>query len=106
MMQVRAIQAPITRERNVMSRSIFIPFLAAAFLIAPAALPAAFAPVMGPPGFSGSAQAKTINLNSSRSNNYRKKTGNAKQPTKGGPAGLAVSDPGVPGSKPSKPKTK
>jgi hypothetical protein len=52
-----------------MSRSLLIAFLAAAFLVAPAVLPSSLAP-----GLSGSAQA-TKNLNSSRSNIYRTKSG-------------------------------
>jgi hypothetical protein len=78
-----------------MSRSLLIVFLAAAFLVVPAALPIAFAPAIAP-GFSGSAQAAK-NLNSSRSNVNRmgggggttKGQGKTKQPTKGGPGGAA-----------------
>jgi len=75
-----------------MSRSIFIPFLAAAFLVVPAALPSSFAPAIAP-GFSGSAQAAK-NLNSSRSNVNRMGGGGGttkrtKQPTQGGPGGIA-----------------
>jgi hypothetical protein len=54
-----------------MFRSLFIPFLAVAFLAAPAALPSSFAPAIAP-GLSGSAQAATT-VNSSRSNTYRTK---------------------------------
>jgi hypothetical protein len=76
-------------------RSIYILFLAAAFLVAPAALPSAFVSAIAP-GLSGSAQA-AINLNSSRSNNYRKnktgknKTGKNKSSTKrmGGGGGVS-----------------
>jgi hypothetical protein len=72
-----------------MSRSLLVAFLAAAFLVAPAALPSSLAL-----GLSGSAHA-TKNLNSSRSNIYRmgggggttKRQGTTKQPTKGGPGG-------------------
>jgi len=49
-----------------MPRSLLVACLAAAFLVAPAALPIAFAPAIAP-GLSGSAQAAK-NLNSSRSN--------------------------------------
>jgi hypothetical protein len=52
-----------------MSRSLLVAFVAVAFLVAPAALPNAIAP-----GLSGSAHAVT-NLNSSRSNVYRTKSG-------------------------------
>jgi hypothetical protein len=54
-----------------MSRSLFIAFVAAAFLVVPAALPSAFVPAMAP-GLSGSALA-ALNLNTSRSNIYRTK---------------------------------
>ena len=54
-----------------MSRSLLIAFLAAAFLVAPAVLPSSLAP-----GLSGSAQAAK-NLNSSRSNIYRTKSGSS-----------------------------
>jgi hypothetical protein len=78
-----------------MSRSLLVAFLAAAFLVVPAALPIAFAPAIAP-GFSGLAQAAT-NLNSSRSNVNRmgggggttKRQGTTKQPTKGGKGGGA-----------------
>ena len=78
-----------------MSRSFLIAFLAAAFLVAPAALPIAFAPAVAP-GLSGSAQAAK-NLNSSRSNVNRmgggggttKRQGKTKQPAQGGPTGIA-----------------
>jgi hypothetical protein len=73
-----------------MSRILFVPFLAAAFLVAPAMLPQAFVPATMP-GLSGSAQAAK-NLNSSRSNIYRtNKTGNAKSSTKrmGGRSGVS-----------------
>jgi hypothetical protein len=50
-----------------MSRRLLIALLAAAFVVAPAVLPGWF-------GLSGSAQA-TKNLNSSRSNIYRTKSG-------------------------------
>ena len=53
-----------------MSHKFLMPFLAAAFLVAPVVLPSAVVSVMAP-GVSGAAQAKAINLNSSRSNNYR-----------------------------------
>ena len=76
-----------------MPRSLLVACLAAAFLVAPAALPIAFAPAIAP-GLSGSAQAAK-NLNSSRSNVNRmgggggttKRQGKTKQPTQGGPAG-------------------
>jgi hypothetical protein len=51
----------------MMSRRLLIALLAAAFIVAPALLPGSF-------GLSGSAQA-TKNLNSSRSNIYRTKSG-------------------------------
>jgi hypothetical protein len=71
-----------------MSRSIFISFLAATFLVAPAAVPSAFVSAIAP-GLSGSAQAAK-NLNSSRSNIYRtKKTGSTKQSPKDSKAGTA-----------------
>jgi len=78
-----------------MSRTFFVSFLAATFLIVPAALPIAFAPAIAP-GLSGSAQAAK-NLNSSRSNVSRmgggggatKRQGKTKQPTQGGPTGIA-----------------
>jgi hypothetical protein len=53
-----------------MSHKYLMPFLAAAFLVAPAVLPRALVSAIAP-GVSGTAQAKAINLNSSRSNNYR-----------------------------------
>ena len=53
-----------------MSHKFLIPILTAAFLIAPAVLPSGLVSAMAP-GLSGAAQAKAINLNSSRSNNYR-----------------------------------
>jgi hypothetical protein len=76
-----------------MPRSLFVSILAAAFLVAPAALPIEFAPAIAP-GLSGSAQAAK-NLNSSKSNANRmgggggttKRQGKTKQPTQGGPAG-------------------
>jgi hypothetical protein len=79
----------------MMSRNLLVAILAAAFLVVPAALPIAFAPAIAP-GFSGSAQAVT-NLNSSRSNVNRmgggggttKRQGKTKQPTQGGPSGIA-----------------
>jgi hypothetical protein len=52
-----------------MSHKFLIPFLAAAFLVAPAVLPRALVSAIAP-GVSGTAQA-VINLNSSRSNIYR-----------------------------------
>jgi hypothetical protein len=68
-----------------MSRSLFVTLLAAAFLVAPAALPSAFVPAIAP-NLSGSAKAVT-NLNSSRSNIYRtQKADTTKQPTTGGKA--------------------
>jgi hypothetical protein len=77
-----------------MPRSLLVAFLAATFLVAPAALPIAFAPAIAP-GLSGAAQAAK-NLNSSRSNVDRmgggggttKSQGKTKQPTQGGPGGL------------------
>jgi len=79
-----------------MSRTFFVSFLAAAFLVAPVAVSSVFAPVIAP-GFSGSAQAKAKNLNTSRSNVNRmgggggttKRQGKTKQPTQGGPTGIA-----------------
>jgi len=73
----------------MMCRSLFVSILAAAFLAAPAALPIGS-------GLSGSAQAAK-NLNSSRSNVNRmgggggttKRQGKTKQPTQGGPTGIA-----------------
>jgi hypothetical protein len=56
-----------------MSHKFLMPFLTAAFLIAPAALPSGLVSAMAP-GLSGAAQAKALNLNSSRSNNYRTTT--------------------------------
>ena len=53
-----------------MSRKFMIPLLTAGFLVAPAVLPSGLVSAMAP-GLSGAAQAKAINLNSSRSNNYR-----------------------------------
>jgi hypothetical protein len=78
----------------MMSRSLLVAFLAATFLVVPAALPIAFAPAIAP-GLSGAAQAAK-NLNSSKSNVDRmgggggttKKQGKTKQPTQGGPAGI------------------
>jgi hypothetical protein len=78
-----------------MSRSLLVAFLAAPFLVVPAALPSAFAPVIAP-GFSGSAQAAK-NLNTSRSNVNRmgggggttKRQGKTKQPAQGGSTGIA-----------------
>jgi len=58
-----------------MPKVLLIPFLAVAFLIIPALAPAAL-----PPGLSASAHA-VINLNSSRSNIYRKKPRNAARAT-------------------------
>jgi hypothetical protein len=52
-----------------MSRNFIIPFLTAAFLVAPAVLPSVLESAMAP-GLSGAAQASK-NLNSSRSNIYR-----------------------------------
>jgi hypothetical protein len=60
-----------------MSRILFVPLLAAAFLVAPAMLPQAFAPATTL-GLSGSAEA-AINLNSSRSNTRTKKTKTTKK---------------------------
>jgi hypothetical protein len=81
------MQAPMA-GRNVMSHGLLVPFLAAACLVAPAMLSRAFVPATTP-GFSGSAEA-AINLNSSRSNIYRKKHARkTKQPTKPQPAGTA-----------------
>jgi hypothetical protein len=54
-----------------MSHKFLIPFLTAAFLVAPAVLPRALVSAIAP-GISGAAQAVT-NLNSSRSNIYRTK---------------------------------
>jgi hypothetical protein len=64
-----------------MFRKSLTPLLAAAFLVAPAMLPSAFVSAIAP-GLSGSAQAVT-NLNSSRSNIYRKKHSKALGPRKG-----------------------
>ena len=77
-----------------MSRSLLVAFLAATFLVVPAALPIAFAPAIAP-GLSGAAQAAK-NLNSSRSNVSRmgggggatKRQDKTKHPTQGGPAGI------------------
>ena len=52
-----------------MSHIFFVSILTAAFLVAPAVLPRALVSAMAP-GLSGAAQA-ALNLNSSRSNNYR-----------------------------------
>jgi hypothetical protein len=52
--------------RKFMSHKFLMPFLTAAFLIAPAVLPSGLVSAMAP-GLSGAAQAKAINLNSSRS---------------------------------------
>jgi hypothetical protein len=56
-----------------MSHKFLIPFLTAAFLVAPAVLPNGLVSAIAP-GLSGAAHAKAINLNSSRSNNYRTTT--------------------------------
>ena len=77
-----------------MCRSLLVAFLAATFLVVPAALPIAFAPAIAP-GLSGAAQAAK-KLNTSRSNVSRmgggggttKRQGKTKQPTQG-PAGIA-----------------
>jgi hypothetical protein len=91
-----------------MSRKfLLIPLFAATFLAAPATLPDSSGPIL-----TGSAHAVT-NLNSSRSNIAKVKAPK-KQPAaratgakKGGqPAGLAVSDPGADGSKPTKKSNK
>jgi hypothetical protein len=50
-----------------MSRSIFVPFLAAAFLVAPAALPSAFVPSTTL-NLSGSAEARAVTVKSAKSN--------------------------------------
>jgi hypothetical protein len=78
----------------MMSRSLLIAFLAAAFIVAPALLPGSF-------GLSGSAQA-TKNLNSSRSNIYRTKSGSGANTDKarmgggggGGSGGSGFAEPG------------
>jgi hypothetical protein len=100
-----------------MHRSTLIVLLAGAVLIALPALPSS----MSGAGSALAEKAPTTNatnLNSSRSNIYRKdatggakstkkKIAKVKQPTgKSGPAGIAVSDPGSEGSKPTKSKTK
>src|ERR1700687_4807302 len=85
-------------REEMMSRSLLIAFLAAAFLVAPAVLPRSFAPAIAP-GLSGSAQAAT-NLNSSRSNIYRtKSTSGTKTPKArmGGGGGGGGSGSGEPG---------
>src|ERR1700685_4245921 len=56
-------------RRKFMSHKYLMPFLAAAFLVAPAVLPRALVSAIAP-RVSGTAQA-AINLNSSRSNIYR-----------------------------------
>jgi hypothetical protein len=66
-----------------MSRSLLVAFLGAAFLVAPMGLPSAFLPA-AMPGLSGAAHAVT-NLNSSRSNIYRKSTDDAKPKPKPNP---------------------
>ncbi len=93
-----------------MFRKFLIPLLTAVFLATPAFAPATMTSLSG----SALAQKTTpttnaTNLNSSRSNIYRtkqnetttKQTGKTKtkQPPKGGPAGLAVSDEGASGPK-------
>jgi hypothetical protein len=52
-----------------MPRQFLIPLLATAFLVAPAMLPSSLVSAIAP-GVSGTAWA-AVNLNSSRSNNYR-----------------------------------
>jgi len=52
-----------------MSHKFLMPFLTAVFLVAPPVLPRVVVSAIAP-GLSGAAQA-AINLNSSRSNNYR-----------------------------------
>ena len=97
-----------------MSRNLFVPFLAAAFVLAPGILPAVLAPSTTM-NLSDSALAQkstpttdSLNLNSSRSNNYKTQNNKTNQPGTGGPAGIAVSDPGIPNepTKPTKPKNK
>jgi hypothetical protein len=80
----------------MMSRNLLITFLAAAFVVVPAALPGSFAP-----GLSGSAQAAK-NLNSSRSNIYRTKSSSGANTDKarmggggGRSGGSGVVEPGL-----------
>ena len=88
-----------------MSRKFLIPLLAAAFLVAPAVLPSALVPAIAP-GVSGTAWA-AVNLNSSRSNNYRVRNPTPKSPggaeRMGGGGGGHSTQKGVPaqGSTPS-----
>ena len=87
-----------------MSRIMLIGLFASAFLIASALISPAIEMAAGPI-LSNAASAAT-NLNSSRSNRVQKidhytKRGASKKGG-GGPAGLAVSDEGAPGTKPAK----
>jgi hypothetical protein len=78
-----------------MSRSLLIAILASAFLVAPAALPSAFAPSTTL-NLSGSAEAaakiKSTKANASErmggGGGTTKSQGKTKQPTQGGPGGL------------------
>jgi hypothetical protein len=86
-----------------MSRIMLIGLFASAFLIASALVSPALETAAGPT-LSVAAHAAT-NLNSSRSNRTKKIdhfTKRGKSTKGGGPAGLAVSDEGAPGTKPSK----
>ena len=88
-----------------MSRIILIGLAAGALLIASALVSPAIEVVIGPI-VSGAAHGAK-NLNSSRSNRVRKVDHFTKRGKQGGgPAGIAVSDPGAEGSKPSKKKSK
>jgi hypothetical protein len=78
-----------------MSRTLFVSFLAATFLVAPAALPSAFAPSTTL-NLSGSAEAAAkIKTNASErarmggGGGTTKRQGKTKQPTQGGPGGIA-----------------
>jgi hypothetical protein len=88
-----------------MSRIMLIGLCASAFLIASALVSPAIE-TEGGPIVSNAAHAYT-NLNSSRSNRTSKPdhyTKRGKQGGGGGPAGIAVSDPGAEGTKPVKGK--
>ena len=85
-----------------MSRIVLIGLFASAFLIASALISPAIE-TAGGPMFSSAAQAES-NPNATRTNkpDHFTKRGSAKQGGGGGPAGIAVSDPGAEGSKPVK----
>jgi hypothetical protein len=79
------VSGPFLPREEMMSRCLLIALLAAAFIVAPAVLPGSF-------GLSGSAQAAK-NLNSSRSNVYRTKSGSGAHTDKarmGGGGGRSV----------------